>query len=374
MYIINKNQNRIEKIEEQSFAELGFTERNHLQEWLANNPEALGEELLIIQKEFDGFSDTRERLDLLALDKMGNLVIIENKLDDSGRDVTWQVLKYASYCSSLKKSQIIKIYQQYLSRIGEEKTAEDLLSEFFDNTEIEEIQLNKGLTQRIMMVAGNFRKEVTSTVLWLMNYNVRLQCFKVTPYKMGEQLLLNVEQIIPMKDSEEFTIGMAEKTQEDAASQEETKTRHSIRREFWTKLLEAMNKESSIFQNISPSNNHYLGAGSGLRGAGYYFMVGKNFARCEIYIDQGNFETNKLIFDYFFSRKDKIENDFGNQLEWKRLEDKRASRILFENRNFNVFEKSMWEDMIEFLVNAMMRMEKAFRQPMKEVQKKLKSN
>jgi hypothetical protein len=29
----------------------------------------LGEELLIIQKEFDGFEDTNERLDLLALDK-----------------------------------------------------------------------------------------------------------------------------------------------------------------------------------------------------------------------------------------------------------------------------------------------------------------
>ncbi|MCV5555259.1 hypothetical protein OFN13_29650, partial [Escherichia coli] len=82
------------------FSELGFTERKHLQEWLAHEPSALGEELLIIQKEFDGFDDTRERLDLLALDKDGNLVIIENKLDDSGRDVVWQALKYASYCAS----------------------------------------------------------------------------------------------------------------------------------------------------------------------------------------------------------------------------------------------------------------------------------
>ena len=71
---------------------------------MAHEPSALGEELLIIQKEFDGFDDTRERLDLLALDKDGNLVIIENKLDDSGRDVVWQALKYASYCASLTKA------------------------------------------------------------------------------------------------------------------------------------------------------------------------------------------------------------------------------------------------------------------------------
>ena len=89
MYKIDKESNRIAPLAEKSFSDLGFTERQHLQEWLAHAPDALGEELLIIQKEFDGFDDTRERLDLLALDKDGNLVIIENKLDDSGRDVVW---------------------------------------------------------------------------------------------------------------------------------------------------------------------------------------------------------------------------------------------------------------------------------------------
>ena len=87
MFLINKAENRIIKLKQKTFAELGFKERENLQEWLADNPEALGEELLMIQKEFSGFTDTRERLDLLALDKRGNLVIIENKLDDSGKNV-----------------------------------------------------------------------------------------------------------------------------------------------------------------------------------------------------------------------------------------------------------------------------------------------
>lgn len=116
MFRIDHVTNRISKLEAVTFSDLGFTERNHLQEWLANQPDALGEELLIIQKEFDGFDETRERLDLLALDKQGALVIIENKLDDSGRDVVWQSLKYASYCSTLSKSNIAEIYQRYLDR------------------------------------------------------------------------------------------------------------------------------------------------------------------------------------------------------------------------------------------------------------------
>ena len=87
---------------------------------------------MIIQKEFDDFDDTRERLDLLALDKDGNLVIIENKLDDTGRDVMWQALKYASYCSSLTKNQIIEIYSNYLTRYCGGGDARELLSDFLD--------------------------------------------------------------------------------------------------------------------------------------------------------------------------------------------------------------------------------------------------
>ena len=53
MFKIDSTSNRISRIESKSFSELGFKEREHLQEWLANEPNALGEELLIIQKEFD---------------------------------------------------------------------------------------------------------------------------------------------------------------------------------------------------------------------------------------------------------------------------------------------------------------------------------
>ena len=114
MYIVDPDNNKLIPAQSTSFKDQNIKERQHLQEWIAKNPEVLGEKLLIIQKEFDGFSDTRERLDLLALDGQGNIVVIENKLDDSGRDVTWQAIKYASYCSSLSKEEIIEIYAKYL--------------------------------------------------------------------------------------------------------------------------------------------------------------------------------------------------------------------------------------------------------------------
>ena len=68
-----------------------------------------------------------------------------------------------------------------------------------------------GNTQRIILVAGEFRKEVTSTVMWLLNFGIKVQCFKVTPYKIEENILLDFDQIIPIKEAEDYIIRVASK-------------------------------------------------------------------------------------------------------------------------------------------------------------------
>ena len=188
---------------------------------------------------------------------------------------------------------------------------------------------------------------------------------------MGDQLLVNFEQIIPMKDAEEYSISMAEKTQEDISSQAELKTRHLIRREFWTKLLKTANEKSQLFQNISPSTSSWIGAGSGVRGMGYNYVISKKYARCEIYIDRGEYDENKKMFDYLVAKREEIETEFGGSLEWERLDDKRASRIKYENSDFNIFEKEQWDDIVGFLSDGMTRMEKAFQKHLNHIQKNM---
>src|ERR1700722_14402114 len=116
MFKVNREANSIEALESRTFAELGFRERHNLQECIAEMPSGLGEELLIIQKEFAGFSDTQERLDLLAVDKQGSLVLIENKLDDTGRDVTWKALKYESSFPTFPKRTYEAFFKKTLKK------------------------------------------------------------------------------------------------------------------------------------------------------------------------------------------------------------------------------------------------------------------
>ncbi|ELV7515511.1 DUF4268 domain-containing protein [Photobacterium damselae] len=373
MFKIDTESNRISRIETKRFTDLGFRERDHLQEWLANQPDALGEELLIIQKEFDGFDDTRERLDLLALDKDGNLVIIENKLDDTGRDVMWQALKYASYCSNLTKSQIVEIYQIYLNRYCDGGDAKSLLCEFLDAPDLSEVVLNSGINQRLMLVAANFRKEVTSTALWLLNHDIQVQCFKVTPYAMAQDLFLNVEQIIPTPEAKELMIGMNAKEAEEKSTSIEIKHRHKIRNEFWERLLERMTDSSCrMFDNISPSKDQWLGAGSGVRNCRFNLIFGTKEARVELYLSRQAPEENNFVFDALFKQRSDIEAKFGSPIDWQRLDGKKACRIKV-SKEFDGYNRECWPEIIEWLIQNMTKFELAFKSALLEVNRQLKS-
>lgn len=382
MFTVNHQTNRLSPIKTKKFSELGFSERKHLQEWLAHQPDALGEELLIIQKEFDGFDDTRERLDLLALDKDGNLVIIENKLDDSGRDVVWQALKYASYCASLTKAQIVDIYQQYLDRyepvtndadlLNMPQSASSLICEFLDVPAMDELKLNLGNSQRIILVAANFRKEVTSTALWLLGQGISIACFKITPYSLGEQLLINIDQVIPTPEAKELMIGINAKEAEEKNTEVVLKNRHSVRLDYWEQALSAFQSSNCpLYNNISASKDHWLNAGSGVTGCPFSLIFNQKELRVELWLGKINSDENKWMFDQLYLKKETIEQDFGDDLEWLRLDNKKQSRIQYSIK-LDAFNKDNWPEAIAWHLEHMTKLEKAIQIPLQRVAQELR--
>lgn len=325
MYQIDRNANDITQLKECLFSELGFRERENLQEWIAKNPEALQENLLIIQKEFSGFSETNERLDLLALDQEGSLVVIENKLDDTGRDVVWQALKYASYCSTLSTKQTIKIYQEYLDTYNNSEDAKSNIMEFLGIENEDDLLLNKN-DQRIIFVANNYRKEVTSTVMWLLNHDIKMQCFRAIPYSLGNELFLQIDQIIPVPEIEEFMIEIKEKQREDRAKGAIATETDKQLIGFW-KMFKADVEHHNIhfFDNVTPKPRFYMGFSKG-KGS-FVCAFGKKVPRIELYFSN---DAEKKLFDAMHSYKTELETAFGKKLMWERLDNKKASRIKFE--------------------------------------------
>ena len=139
-----------------------------------------------------------------------------------------------------------------------------------------------------------------------------------------------------------------------------------MRRQFWSEILKVAAIKTPLFQSISPGKQHWINAGSGVRGVPFQFVAGQSYGRVELYIDRGNKEENKAIFDELLSQRQAIETKFGEPLIWERLDDARACRIKRETTG-NIFEESQWPSLIGFMTDAMVRLESSFTEPLARI-------
>lgn len=356
MYKVNELNNTIEKLEERLFKDLGIRERDHLQEWIAKNPEVLDPNILIIQKEFDGFNDTQERLDLLAIDLEGNLVIIENKLDDTGRDVTWQALKYTSYCSTLTTKQILKLYQDYLDKNEIEGNAEELVKTFLSSKE-EDLYLNSG-DQRIIFVANKYRKEVTSTVLWLIDHGIKVQCFRAIPYSRVNEIFLQIEQIIPLPETSEFMIDVHEKKKEDLEKGGGLSETRKTQLEFWKQFKKRLIQSEDIQSLQTPRPQYWFDIALGKTGIvlSNTFNTDSNDIGVRVYISNKNTE---VWLPYFESKKEIIEAEIGQKLTWN-PNPTNKDKVITLTESFKLDDKENWEEAIIWLSEYTLKFRKVF--------------
>jgi len=101
----------------------------------------------------------------------------------------------------------------------------------------------------------------------------------------------------------------------------------AYRRYFQVLIDELREKHRFTGARAAQPQNWYLFP-SGVQGVGY----GTSFAqggrvRAELYIDQGDAESNKVLFDALLKQREVIEQELKGSLEWERLDDRRASRI-----------------------------------------------
>ena len=190
---------------EVDFARLGLQERSDIQEWVAANPSILDDNLLIIGKEFSGFDRTNDRLDLLAVDIDGKLVVIELKRDDTGADAHWQAIKYASYLHHTTANQIVEMMSEQ-RRISLED-AEVQLQQHLGADDLNALNND----QRIILASHRFAPEVTSASLWLNEKSPGgnlITCIQLIPYHdpTTSSLYVQASRIIPVPGIEDFVI------------------------------------------------------------------------------------------------------------------------------------------------------------------------
>jgi hypothetical protein len=65
---------------------------------------------------------------------------------------------------------------------------------------------------RIVIVAADFGRELTTAVLWLNRFErMDIRCIRLRPYRFDGHTLLDVEQVIPLREAAEYQVRMRRK-------------------------------------------------------------------------------------------------------------------------------------------------------------------
>lgn len=95
-------------------ARLDLEER--IETWLEQDISIISDDLLVIGRQ--ATTDFGGIVDLLCLDHNGDVVIVELKRDKTPRDITAQVLDYASWVKDLSNERVTELADQYLKDRG----------------------------------------------------------------------------------------------------------------------------------------------------------------------------------------------------------------------------------------------------------------
>lgn len=195
-----------------NFAAQGILERSHLQAALRDNISVIGRDLLVVAEEFGEFQDVRRRIDLLCVDRAGQLVVVELKRTDDGGHMELQALRYAAMVSTMTFDQLAETYERHLRAVDPESVdeARARLADFLEDAGSEETVLSRRV--RIILVSAGFDAQITTTVLWLNDlYQLDITCIRLTPYNVDGRVFLDVQQVIPLPEAEEFMVRLRQR-------------------------------------------------------------------------------------------------------------------------------------------------------------------
>lgn len=297
----------IGKIEKVPLRDVWKHEAKDFTTWLQNNIDVLNSVL-----DFQISNPEREQstgnfsVDLVAEDENGNPVIIENQLEKSNHDHLGKVITY-------------------LASIGAGKA---------------------------IWIVSEPRQEHVKAISWLNESTAaEFYLFKIEGIKIGDSLPAPLLTLI---------VGPSEEVREAGETKKEYAVRHHLRKQFWNHLLSYAKTKTKLHSNISPGIYSWVGTGAGISGVGYNYVISKHNGKSELYIDKDkdSGKENKEIFDNLLFNKNKIEQEFGEELSWERLDNKRASRIAIHFEDIGYNDQDKWPILSAQMVDSMIRLEK----------------
>jgi len=276
------------------------TERQDLQRWIAKDPGLLGEPLLVISSEFSRFDRSHRRLDILALDRKCNLVVIELKLDASRSLADQQAIRYAALCSDLAMGDVVAELARFeCCTVGE---AEERVRGFLDVVALPGL----GTRPRIILAAGDMEDhELRSSVLWLRGFGMDISCIELTPYRASDpgQVILVPRTVIPAAE-----ITDAYSPDAGMLAQDPGLTGPEIRSRFWRVLADEFNRLETGYRATGNVSGVHMRLRIGLKDIHYEWIARRRTHHLDValHLESDDRELNLRRLESIESHRSRI--------------------------------------------------------------------
>lgn len=216
----------LEQIRRTDFASAQLRERQDLQRFLRDQIQVVDNDLYLISEEFSKWEEGKRRIDLLAIDCNANLVVIELKRDEHGGHMELQAIRYAAMVANMTFEQAVRAHKEYAISRNFDWDAEHRLLDFLGWDEANEEEF--GSNVRILLVSGDFSRELTTSVLWLNETGLDIRCVRFRLYTLNDEFVLQVEQVLPLPEAQDYMVGVREKQRTEARSRSRDLTKFDV--------------------------------------------------------------------------------------------------------------------------------------------------
>lgn len=209
-----------------------------------------------------------------------------------------------------------------------------------------------------MLVAARFRREVTATALWLLAKGIHIACFQVTPWQSGQDLFLDVSQVIPTPEAEDFMVRLAEKTASDEQASTADAARHRRRLAYWTRLIEtATARGHQGLAGRTPSRDNWLTVAAGISGVTYSLVITAGEATVQLNFETTDAALNEARFECVRAEAGRFAEAFPEETpDWRPQPDRKSSRLVLRHA-VDGLDPAAWDGIIEWQLDRLVRLE-----------------
>jgi len=242
-------QEEIRPLIKTTFSQMQLQERRDLQRLLRANISVIAPDTLVIAEEFGDWDESRRRIDLLGIDRDANLLVVELKRTEDGGHMELQAIRYAAMVSTMTFEQAADAFARYQEQIGCSDTdARAELLDFLGWDEPDEDAFAQDV--RIVLASAEFARELTTSVLWLIERGIDIRCVRLQPYDHDNQVLVDVQQIIPLPELAEYQVRVTEKKRKEREARADTRDWTSYDVTLGGRKILGLRKRHAIYQTF----------------------------------------------------------------------------------------------------------------------------